>query len=248
MARKLKSDKVLFLATLLLVCAERRHGLQRLGAGGAGALPAALSVPDKQAMWAALGLAMLVDRDAHRLPHLPRAGVHLDAASASSALALVAVLFRPPVNSARRWFGIGGFGIQPSELAKLAAIFFIAAMLERRMHRINELALLAAADRLIVVLGLVGLILLEPDFGTSMSLLADRRRDGVRRRPQLPLHRRRRRCVALPALYVIVMGAAYRRRRTAGVPRSVGRPARRRLPDHPVAHRGRHRRRLRARG
>ena len=48
------------------------------------------------------------------------------------------MLFSPPVNSARRWFGVGGLGVQPSELAKLAAIFFIAALLERRMHRINE--------------------------------------------------------------------------------------------------------------
>ena len=53
-------------------------------------------------------------------------------------LALIAVLFSPPVNNARRWFGIGGLGIQPSELAKLSAIFFIAALLERRMHRIND--------------------------------------------------------------------------------------------------------------
>ena len=85
------------------------------------------------------------------------------------ALGLVAVLFSPPVNSARRWFGIGGIGVQPSELAKLVAIFFIAALLERRMHRINELgySLLPIG---VVVVGLVALILLEPDFGTSMSL------------------------------------------------------------------------------
>ena len=62
-------------------------------------------------------------------------------------LALVAVLFSPPVNNARRWFALGGLGIQPSELAKLSAIFFIAALLERRMHRINELGYALAADR-----------------------------------------------------------------------------------------------------
>ncbi len=55
-------------------------------------------------------------------------------------------MFSPPVNNARRWFSIGGLGIQPSELAKLAAIFFIADMLERRMHRINELGYGLAAD------------------------------------------------------------------------------------------------------
>ena len=90
-------------------------------------------------------------------------------------MALVGVLFSAPVNGARRWFGVGGLGIQPSELAKLVAIFFIAALLERRMHRIDDVSysLLPIA---IVVGALVGLILLEPDFGTSMSLAAHRRR------------------------------------------------------------------------
>jgi cell division protein FtsW len=79
------------------------------------------------------------------------------------------VLFSPPVNNAHRWFSIGGLGIQPSELAKLAAIFFIAAMLERRMNRINEIGYALLPIGLVVGV-LVGLILFEPDFGTSMSL------------------------------------------------------------------------------
>ena len=60
---------------------------------------------------------------------------------------LVGVLFSAPVNGTRRWFGVGGLGIQPSELAKIACVFFTALMLERRMHRINDLGVRAAADR-----------------------------------------------------------------------------------------------------
>ena len=84
-------------------------------------------------------------------------------------LGLGLVLFSPPVNSARRWFAIGGLGIQPSELAKLSAIFFIAALLERRMQRINDLGY-ALVPIAVLVMCLVGLILVEPDFGTAMSL------------------------------------------------------------------------------
>jgi cell division protein FtsW len=73
------------------------------------------------------------------------------------------------VSGARRWFSIGGLGIQPSELAKLSAIVFIAALLERRMHRIND-ATYALAPISLVVAIFVGLILYEPDFGTAMSL------------------------------------------------------------------------------
>jgi cell division protein FtsW len=121
-------------------------------------------------MWVALGMAVLglvmrVDYRTYRQP------AFIWTALVVVGLALVAVLFSPPVNNARRWFAVGGLGIQPSELAKLAAIFFIAALLERRMDRINEVgySLIPIA---MVVACLVGLILLEPDFGTSMSLVA----------------------------------------------------------------------------
>jgi cell division protein FtsW len=45
-------------------------------------------------------------------------------------LALGAVLFMPAHNHAHRWFSIGSLGIQPSELAKVVAIIFIAALLD----------------------------------------------------------------------------------------------------------------------
>jgi cell division protein FtsW len=115
------------------------------------------------------------------------------------------------VNNARRWFGIGGIGIQPSELAKLAAIFFIAALLERRMHRINEVGY-AIAPIALLVAALFGLIMLEPDFGTSMSLVLIAVvmvfAAGLDYRYMLGAA-----LAAMPAMYILVMGTAYRRRR-----------------------------------
>ena len=60
--------------------------------------------------------------------------------------------------------------MQPSELAKLALILFTAALLERRMHRVNDVryALLPIA---LVSGAMVLLVLLEPDFGTAVSML-----------------------------------------------------------------------------
>jgi cell division protein FtsW len=124
---------------------------------------------------------------------------------------LVAVLFSRPVNGTRRWFAIGGLGIQPSELAKLAAILFTALMLERRMHRVNEIAY--SLLPLAIVSGVfVGLILLEPDFGTAVALLAV---VGL----MIFVAGLSYKYVAgaillsLPAFYVILMSADYRRRR-----------------------------------
>jgi cell division protein FtsW len=168
MARKLKSDQTLFLSTIVLLC------LSLVMVYSASAVVAAEKYQQpyyfliKQLMWSTLGLAILwvvmrVDYRHYREP------VFIWSALGVVGLCLILVLFSPPVNNARRWFSIGGLGIQPSELAKLAAIIFIAALLERRMHRINDLkyALLPIG---IVVGVLVALILLEPDFGTSMSL------------------------------------------------------------------------------
>jgi cell division protein FtsW len=124
---------------------------------------------------------------------------------------LVVVLFMRPINNARRWVGIGGFGIQPSELAKLVAIMFTALTLERRQHRINELTYSLLPIGMIVG-GLVGLIMLEPDFGTSVSLLAVIGAmvfaAGLSYRYLAGSF-----LLALPAMYVIVMQADYRRRR-----------------------------------
>src|SRR3989442_1362953 len=210
MARKLKSDRVLFTATILLVgvsivmvySASAVVALERTGR------PSLFLI--KQGMWAALGLAVLglvMRVDARTCGNPPSIWSCLGCV----VTALVLVLFMPPHNNARRWFGIGGLGVQPSELAKMSAIFFIAALLERRMHRINEVtyALLPIG---IVVVALVGLILLEPDFGTSMSIVliaavmvfaAGLNYAYIAGAVLL----------SLPAVFVLVMGTGYRRRR-----------------------------------
>jgi len=210
MARKLKSDRILFLSTLLLV------GLSIVMVYSASAVVALERYQQpylfltKQLMWATLGMALLglVMRVDYRFYREP---VFIWACLGVATLALVAVLFSPPVNNARRWFAVGGLGIQPSELAKLSAIVFIAALLERRMHRINEIGY-ALVPIAIVVAGLVGLILLEPDFGTAMSLALIATvmvfAAGLNYRYILGAA-----LVALPLVAVLVMGSAYRRRR-----------------------------------
>ena len=74
-------------------------------------------------------------------------------------------------NGSRRWLGIGGLTLQPSELAKLAVILTFALLICRFRGRMRSfrfgilpfLALLAA---------LVGLLVLEPHFSASVILLA----------------------------------------------------------------------------
>ena len=210
MARKLKSDRVLFITTILLV------GLSVVMVYSASAviMMEKFQRPylflTKQAMWAAIGtvvLAVVMRIDYHHY----KQPIVIWTALGCVGLALVAVLFAPPVNHARRWFAMGGLGIQPSELAKIAAIFFLADTLDRRMHKINDVqySLLPIG---IVVGGIVGLILLEPDFGTSVSLVliavAMIFAAGLNYRYIFGAA-----LCALPAVAFLVMGTAYRRAR-----------------------------------
>jgi len=169
MARKLKSDKLLFTATLLLVCT----GVVMVYSASAVMAMQRFQNPYlflvKQVAWALIGLAALpivmrVDYRNYRQPAV------IWTALGIAGLALVAVLFAPRVNGATRWIGLGPLGIQPSELAKVAVILFMAALLERRMERIDEVgySLLPIG---IVLAGVVGLVLAEPDLGTAACIV-----------------------------------------------------------------------------
>ncbi|HLG53980.1 MAG TPA: putative lipid II flippase FtsW [Vicinamibacterales bacterium] len=210
MARRLKSDKVLFTATLLLVCASIVMVYSASAVVALERFDQPYLFLTKQALWTVLGLAVLaiVMRIDYRTY---RNDTFIWGILAVVGLLLVAVLFSSPVNGTRRWFNLGGLGIQPSELAKIAAVFFTALMLERRMHRIDELSysLLPIA---IVIGAMFGLILLEPDYGTAISLLLIIGlmvfAAGLNYRYLVGAA-----LVALPVLYIVLISAPYRRRR-----------------------------------
>jgi cell division protein FtsW len=207
MARKLKSDKLLFTATLLLVCTSivMVYSASAVIAREKWQQPYLLLF--KQAAWVLIGLSLVpivmrIDYRSYRQPLVIWTALGL------AAVALVAVLFSTPVNGASRWLHVGPLGVQPSELAKLAIILFTAALLERRMDRIDELshALLPIGLTTGVI---VGLILVEPDLGTAVSVLVISSAmvfaAGISYRYVLGLV-----LVAVPALYVVVMASPYR--------------------------------------
>jgi cell division protein FtsW len=209
-ARKLKSDRVLFTTTLLLVCASvvMVYSASAVLADERFDQPYLFLI--KQAMWAVLGVAVLAV--AMRIDYRTyRNDAFIWAVLGLVVLMLLLVFFSPPVNGTRRWFNIGGLGIQPSELAKVAAVFFTALMLERRMHRIDEVqySLLPVA---IVVGTMSALILLEPDFGTAISLLLIVGMmvfaAGLNYRYLVGSA-----LAAIPVLYIVLISAPYRRRR-----------------------------------
>lgn len=72
-------------------------------------------------------------------------------------------------NGSRSWFGIGGFGIQPSEFAKIGLIIYTAKYLEKNQRNMKDVR--KGALPIFIVIGVFFLlIMLEPDFGTAMVI------------------------------------------------------------------------------
>jgi rod shape determining protein RodA len=89
---------------------------------------------------------------------------------AGSLLLLVLVLLFGQVRGgARSWFAIGGFGVQPSEVAKVASAVLLArylAGLEGEYLRLREIAVAA-----LIVLAPMSLMVLQPDLGGALMFL-----------------------------------------------------------------------------
>ena len=73
------------------------------------------------------------------------------------------------INGSRRWVGLGPLGFQPSEIAKIAAVFFLAAWFSRYEKATGNL-LRGFVLPLAIVTLLLALILTEVDLGTTVLL------------------------------------------------------------------------------
>jgi len=80
---------------------------------------------------------------------------------------LILVLFLPEIKGSHRWIFLGPVNFQPSELAKLVTILFVAKLISKPYITEWQILLRSFA----VVLLPVILILLEPDLGTALTLM-----------------------------------------------------------------------------
>ena len=158
----------------------------------------------KQVAWALIGLrlvpiVMRIDYRNYRQPAV------IWTRSASSARRWWRCCSAAPVNGATRWLGVGGarraaVGARQDRRRSCSS----AALLERRMDRMDDGRLFAAADR--------GrgrrdrrADPAEPDLGTAVWIADDRGGDGLRGGNQLPVRASALLLVTLPAFYLLVM-------------------------------------------
>ena len=126
----------------------------------------------RQAGWAALSLPMF-----HVASRIPRASIRrLSWPLMLGALVLLVLVIVPGVGVTRfgstRWLGFGGFVFQPSEVAKLAVLLWLADVLERKRPAdgsvlTTEHLLIPAVPTLLLV---GGSVMLQPDLGTTVLL------------------------------------------------------------------------------
>jgi len=125
-----------------------------------------MSFLKRQAIYACLGIVLmaLASRfDYHRLRFVAPPLLLL-----ALGLCAAVLVVAPEINGARRWFLLGPASFQPSELAKLALCLFAAVYLARRSPP-RTLGELAKPLGLLTAI-FCGLILLEPDLGTTITL------------------------------------------------------------------------------
>jgi len=84
---------------------------------------------------------------------------------------LIGVMFTKPINGATSWYNIGSVSFQPSEFAKICVIISLSSVIvsTQRANRSDINRPLQLIKCLLVVAVPVGLIVLQPDFGTAIA-------------------------------------------------------------------------------
>lgn len=75
------------------------------------------------------------------------------------------------VRGAARWIRLGPFTLQPSEFAKIAVVMFLAYSFARKQEKMKYFAI-GFFPHMVVAGLFIGLIFIETDFGTAMTLAA----------------------------------------------------------------------------
>ena len=121
----------------------------------------------RQSIYALLGVALMIG--AYRFDNRRLQKLAPPLVVASLALCVALLVVAPEVNGARRWFFLGPASFQPSELAKLSLLIAAAAYIARKGAP-RTLGELWRPLGLITTV-FAGLFLLQPDLGTTITLL-----------------------------------------------------------------------------
>lgn len=121
----------------------------------------------KQTMWAVFGLVLMyiaAHVDYHIYQYLALPGLMI-----ALILLVLVLLIGENIQGAKRWIDLGLINLQPSEVAKLAMVNYTAVYIATKRGKIRRFS--TGLLPLLVFLGIqCALIIMEPDFGTAMTM------------------------------------------------------------------------------
>ncbi|MDR1867552.1 MAG: rod shape-determining protein RodA [Treponema sp.] len=121
----------------------------------------------KQIIWGIIGTVSAVTVSFINVKYIYNASPFLYAATIL--LLLYTLVGGKVVNSARSWLGFSDLGIQPSEFAKITTILFLSRYLISTQNKVESVRRFLVSSA--IALLPMALVLLQPDFGTSLVFI-----------------------------------------------------------------------------
>ncbi|MCR4425744.1 MAG: putative lipid II flippase FtsW [Firmicutes bacterium] len=123
----------------------------------------------RQSLWAAIGMVALVITMNVNYKVWAKFAVPMVVVSVLMLALVVVPGVGVLVAGSRRWLGFGPLRVQPSELSKLSLVIFLACYLSTSPERVRSFWR-GIVVPLILVGVMAGLIMLEPDLGTTVAI------------------------------------------------------------------------------
>jgi rod shape determining protein RodA len=122
---------------------------------------------NRQLIWAAIGFALMIT--IMFIPFRTLQMLSFPLYGLSVIFLIVVLVMGKIVAGSKSWFGIGGYGLQPSEMVKVTTILALAAFLSERQVNLARWKNVAIAFGFVLLP--VILIVLQPDVGTALVYL-----------------------------------------------------------------------------
>lgn len=125
----------------------------------------------RQALFVVLGIGFALFTALFPLNKLKNKKIVIFSVIVTFAMLVYVLLFTEAINGARSWIPTPLFNIQPSEIAKVVVIWYLAYILSKKQHVLNETFFKSIVQPCLLIGFMVLLIFMQPDTGGAFILV-----------------------------------------------------------------------------